>query len=73
LAHSCVVLIKDLHRSPYYLDWGASVYAKVFAINFIGNSPVSEEGNGAIILTHPDSPFDLSNVPIITTSIQIGL
>lgn len=53
--------------------WGASIYAKVIAINIVGNSLISDEGNGAIILTNPDAPTDLANVPAITASEQIGL
>lgn len=36
--HSCNVLISDLIQAPYHRDWGASIYAKVIAINIIGNS-----------------------------------
>jgi len=71
--HSCSVLISDLIVAPFYLEWGDSVYAKVTAINVIGNSLVSDEGNGAIILTIPDAPTDLANDATVTTSSQIGL
>jgi len=71
--HSCSVLISDLMIAPYHLPWGSSVYAKVMAINSIGNSLVSDEGNGATILTIPDAPTDLANDPVVTTSSQIGL
>ena len=43
------------------------------AINIIGASEYSKEGNGAIILTNPDAPWDLENVPEITAKHQIGL
>jgi hypothetical protein len=66
--HSCSVLISNLIVAPYHLSWGESVYAKVMAINIIGNSLISGEGNGAIILTVPDSPTDLANVPATTSS-----
>jgi hypothetical protein len=71
--HSCSVLISDLITAPYHLTWGSSIYAKVTAINIINNSLESLEGNGAIILTIPDAPTDLANVPAVTTSSQIGL
>lgn len=71
--HSCNVLISDLIQAPYHRDWGASIYAKVIAINIIGNSQVSEAGNGAIILTVPEAPTDLANVPAITLANQVGL
>lgn len=58
---------------PYHHVWGASIWAKVIAINVVGNSPISDEGNGAIILTYPDAPTDLANVPAVTNSEQVGL
>jgi hypothetical protein len=66
--HQCAVLISDLIKAPYHLPWGSSIFAKVIAINSIGNSAVSDAGNGAVILTNPDAPTDLANVPAITTS-----
>jgi len=72
-SHSCFVQISDLLDSPFYLAWGSSIYAKVIATNIIGNSIESLEGNGAIILTNPDYPTDLSNVPTGTTSSKISL
>jgi hypothetical protein len=64
--HSCDVLISDLIQSPYHHPWGSSIYAKIIAINIVGNSLISDEGNGAIILTIPDAPADLTNVPAVT-------
>lgn len=68
LNHQCAVLISDLREAPFHHVWGASISAKVIAINIIGNSAVSDPGNGAIILTSPDAPVALANVPSITTS-----
>ena len=48
--------ISSLKASPYLLEWGASVYAKVKAINVVGESEYSIEGNGAVILTVPTAP-----------------
>jgi len=59
--------------APYYLIWGSSIYAKVIAKNIIGNSVESLAGNGAIILTYPDVPINLANVPSVTKSSQIGI
>ncbi len=59
--------------APYYLTWGSSIYAKVIAKNIIGNSVESLAGNGAIILTYPDVPINLANVPSVTKSSQIGI
>lgn len=58
---------------PYVIDWGSGIYAKISAINVVGNSDFSDEGNGAVILTIPDPPSDLSNNDAITSSSQIGL
>lgn len=67
------MLIADLIQAPYHHTWGSSIYARVIAINIIGESLPSEHDNGAIILTYPDAPTDLANVPAITTSSQVGL
>ena len=66
--HKCSVLISDLIKSPYHMAWGASIKARVTAQNIIGSSIVSDTGNGAIILTYPDAPINLANVPAVTTS-----
>ena len=67
------MLISDLRVAPYHLTWGSSVFAKVMAINIKGNSLVSDEGNGAVILTVPDAPIELIDLPMMTSSSQIGL
>lgn len=43
------------------MDWGASVYAKVRAVNLVGSSADSEAGNGAEIFTAPDAPINLAD------------
>jgi hypothetical protein len=43
------------------LPWGSSIHARIVAINDIGDSVASNDGNGAIILTNPDAPYDLIN------------
>jgi hypothetical protein len=60
---SCAIPIEKLIVSPYSLPWGSQVFAKVRAINIIGPSEYSQQGNGAIILTNPDAPWNLENVP----------
>jgi hypothetical protein len=72
-ARTCSILITDLLASPYDLPWGASVYAKVSAINIVGSSVYSVEGNGGIILTVPDAPLDLESNPAINSATQIGI
>jgi len=53
--------------------WGMSVYSTVSATNDYGTSIDSNSGNGAIILTVPSPPISLSNVPVLTNGVQIGL
>jgi hypothetical protein len=43
--------------SYFTLEWGASIYAKVLAYNVYGDSLISLEGNGAVIVTIPDAPL----------------
>jgi hypothetical protein len=69
----CTVPISVLKESPYSLEWGASVYAKVKAINVVGDSEWSIEANGAVILTVPTPPQSLSNNVAVTNKDQIGL
>jgi hypothetical protein len=56
---SCTILISTLRGPPFNLPWGSSIFAKVYATNLYGNSQVSDEGNGATILTVPDAPLQL--------------
>lgn len=62
LAASCLVPINILRDSTFEHPWGASIYAKVVAYNIYGYSAESAVGNGAIILTAPDSPLNLAEV-----------
>jgi hypothetical protein len=59
-ATTCIIPVTSLRSPPYSLEWGASVFTKVFATNIYGNSLVSDEGNGAIITTTPDRPINLA-------------
>jgi len=60
---------------PWLLQEGASIYAKISAINEIGESDHSPEGNGAtLVLSYvPDAPFGLSRDQATTSTSQIGL
>jgi len=53
---------------PFALAWGSDVYAKIIATNIYGDSLMSEAGNGARILTVPDSPVSFADVPSITNA-----
>lgn len=58
--------ISKLIVVPYELAWGSQIYAIVSATNVKGESLYSPEGNGAVILTNPEAPTDLENVPSVT-------
>ena len=58
--------ISVLKASPFSLDWGREVYAKVLATNLVGNSDYSIEGTGAVILTTPNAPVTLTNNVAVT-------
>jgi len=62
-----------LKTTPYSIPWGESVFATITAVNYYGPSVESLPGNGAIIVTVPDAPIDLENLPLITNANQIGL
>jgi len=72
-ATTCTIPVTALRSSPYSLEWGASVFAKVFATNNYGNSLVSDQGNGAIITTTPDHPINLAEAPTQRTKSTLGL
>jgi len=71
LALECTADNYLLYEAPFNLPWGTSVYAKVLAINARGESQLSQEGNGALLLRAPDAPV-LIEVPELTTSTEIG-
>lgn len=65
--------ITTLRASSYKLAWGASVYAKVSAINLYGVSVDSAVGNGAQILTIPDYPVSLAEVAAARSVSTLGI
>jgi hypothetical protein len=50
-----------------------SVYVKITATNLVGDSIESSEGNGAMIVTVPDAPINVANLPAVTAGNQVGL
>ena len=44
---------------PYSLVLNESIYAKIIATNFYGDSPFSDPGNGGLIKLVPDAPVNL--------------
>lgn len=69
---SCLVPIALLIESTYQLPWGSSINAKVQAYNFYGYSGESAIGNGAIILTYPDSPIGLAETVALRAPTSIS-
>ena len=63
-----IALLRD---SLYQLEWGDHVWAKVVAYNLYGYSLESAAGNGALILTNPDSPINLAENVAARTSTTI--
>jgi hypothetical protein len=55
----CSVPISYMISSPYDMVIGDSIFAKVLAVNFYGESDYSALGNGATVRTIPDAPFNL--------------
>ena len=63
----CTLPISEIRATPYNLEWGSSVFAKVSATNLVGDSSYSTSGNGAVLITTPDAPINLANNPDIST------
>lgn len=70
---TCTVPALVLRVEPYSLPWGSSIYAKVIAINLYGDSLISNEGNGAVIITKPDPPINLAEEYALRTKSTLGL
>jgi hypothetical protein len=58
-AQQCTIPLSTLTAVPYSLVQGDSIFAKVVAINYYGESLESDSGNGAIIYLVPDAPINL--------------
>lgn len=71
-AKQCTVPVSTLMLSPYSFDWGASIRAYVVATNLYGDSENSELGNGAILMTEPDSPINLAEDESLRTATSIS-
>lgn len=56
----CFVNISTLLAEPYGFDGGDSIYAKVSAVNFYGESEQSLEGNDAYYTEVPDAPVSFA-------------
>lgn len=49
------------------------MYAKVIAYNLYGDSELSNDGNGALMVQVPDAPTSMANDLTETTKDQIGI
>jgi hypothetical protein len=72
-ATQCTVPLSALTSAPYSLGFGDSIYAKVTAINYYGDSMESTQGNGGVIVLVPDPPINLRDNTATTTAYVIGL
>jgi len=70
---TCTIPVTIFRTSPYDLEWGSSIYAKVIATNLYGDSVESDEGNGAVITTTPDAPINLIENTSQRTKSTLGL
>lgn len=56
---SCNINSATLITTPYNVDGGDHIWAKVSAVNVYGESDISTEGNGAYYTREPDSPVNV--------------
>jgi hypothetical protein len=69
----CRVPNSHFVSEPFNLQWGEQVFAKIIASNWRGSSGESGVSNGVVILSVPDAPINLVNVPAITDGTTIGI
>jgi len=70
------VPVQNLRASPFNLPWGASVYARVLAINAYESSLYSDqnpETQKAVIITYPTKPRQLEETVPDRTATAVGL
>jgi hypothetical protein len=74
-SRTCTIPFSTLLAAPWTLSNGASVFAKIIAVNEIGESAESTSGNGATlsISVVPDAPIGLARDSLTTSTTQIGL
>jgi hypothetical protein len=56
---SCSIQVTTLRATPFSLEWGSSINARIVATNIYGDSDQSVEGNGAVMITYSDPPINL--------------
>jgi len=67
----CQVSLANLIISPYNHVLDESVWVKIIAENFYGDSLISEPGNGGLVKLVPDAPINLANDPSVTIDTRI--
>jgi len=72
-ANRCLIPIVVLQSSPYNLTIGASVIVRITAVNYYGNSTVSNAANGAYMIVLPDAPIQLAVNTTSTNATSIGI
>ena len=60
-------------ESPILLEYGDDCWARIIAVNVKGGSIPSDAGNGAKVLTRPDAPINVRDVPGVTNYETCGL
>jgi hypothetical protein len=66
--------LTTLIEEPYALQQLDSVYAKVVATNYYGDSEESLTGNGALIFLVPDPPLNLvKNLAVASSESAISI
>jgi len=70
-AYTCTIPSLHLHED-YDIPWGTDVQAKVMATNSKGDSPVSEQGGGGVMIYVPEAPINLVEVLSLRTSTTLG-
>jgi hypothetical protein len=69
----CIVPLAALTASPYELNLGEGIFAKVIATNVKGDSAASQAGNVATIIEAPDAPINLAENTLLRTPTAVGL
>ena len=74
-ARMCEMTVQKLMLDPWNLTPGTSIFAKIIAINIMGDSPESTGGNGAVLKLSvvPDQPINLARDDENTWAGQITL
>jgi hypothetical protein len=68
----CTLPLSKLTSAPFSLLKGYGIYIKVIATNAYGDSPISDAGNGGLIVFVPDAPIALANNFAVTSKSVIS-